>query len=40
MVNLLKTEDIDLISSESFDEDPINQIANLKVKYMNKPFAC
>ncbi|XP_033627262.1 uncharacterized protein LOC117290084 [Asterias rubens] len=30
MVNLLKTEDIDLISSESFDEDPINQIANLK----------
>ncbi|XP_038073128.1 uncharacterized protein LOC119741448 isoform X2 [Patiria miniata] len=30
MINLLKAENITLISSESFDEDPTNQVANLK----------
>ncbi|XP_033638560.1 uncharacterized protein LOC117299207 [Asterias rubens] len=30
MINLLNEENITVISSESFDEDPTNQIANLK----------
>ena len=36
MINLLKADNITVISSESFDEDPTNQIANLKVKKEKK----
>ena len=31
LINLLKAENVTVISSESFDEDPTNQVANLKV---------